>query len=81
LQTELVEEEGAACCYAKSDKYWVNDPSGIPWETFHTLDSIPVFNEAPLESAEAANACCTPTSMGSVSTVSIGSISTKNKCG
>jgi catechol 2,3-dioxygenase-like lactoylglutathione lyase family enzyme len=81
LQTELVQEEGTACCYAKSDKYWVNDPSGIPWETFHTLDSIPVFNEAPVESAEAANACCTPASMGSVSTVSIGSISTKNKCG
>jgi catechol 2,3-dioxygenase-like lactoylglutathione lyase family enzyme len=29
LQAELVEEEGTACCYAKSDKYWVNDPSGI----------------------------------------------------
>ncbi len=33
----------AACCYAKSDKYWINDPQGIAWETFHTLDQIPVF--------------------------------------
>ena len=32
-----------ACCYAKSDKYWINDPQGIAWETFHTLDQIPVF--------------------------------------
>ncbi len=43
LQPDLEKEEGAACCYAKSDKYWVNDPSEIAWETFHTLDTIPVF--------------------------------------
>lgn len=55
LQSELVEEEGTACCYAKSDKYWVTDPSGIAWETFHTLDSIPVFNSSGDETA-----CCVP---------------------
>ncbi len=76
LQAELVEEEGTACCYAKSDKYWVNDPSGIPWETFHTLDSIPVFNESS-DAVEAASACCVPSGVGSVATVSIGSISKK----
>ena len=27
----------AACCYALSDKYWVTDPQGVAWETFHTL--------------------------------------------
>lgn len=32
LQAEVVEETEAACCYAKSDKYWVNDPQGIAWE-------------------------------------------------
>ncbi len=80
LQAELVEEEGTACCYAKSDKYWVNDPSGIPWETFHTLDSIPVFNESS-DAVEAASACCVPTGVSSVATVSIGSISKKtNSC-
>jgi catechol 2,3-dioxygenase-like lactoylglutathione lyase family enzyme len=35
----------AACCYARSDKYWSVDPEGIAWEAFHTLDSIPTFNE------------------------------------
>ncbi len=80
LQAELVEEEGTACCYAKSDKYWVNDPSGIPWETFHTLDSIPVFNESA-DAVEAASACCVPSGASSVATVSIGSISKKsNSC-
>ncbi len=29
----------------KSDKYWVTDPTGIAWETFHTLGSIPVYGE------------------------------------
>jgi catechol 2,3-dioxygenase-like lactoylglutathione lyase family enzyme len=61
---EVREEAGAACCYARSDKYWVNDPAGIPWETFHTLDSIPVFG-APAASAKpdegsASAGCCTP---------------------
>ncbi len=41
----LVEEREQACCYAKSDKYWVTDPTGIAWETFHTLDSVPVYGE------------------------------------
>ena len=33
----LVEEIGANCCYTKSDKYWVTDPAGIAWETYHSL--------------------------------------------
>ncbi len=70
-----VDQAGAACCYAKSDKYWVEDPQGIAWETFHTLGGIPVFGEeAPVAlSPEAAgcvpmvkqpqkaeSACCVP---------------------
>ena len=41
----LIEEDGQACCYAKSDKYWVTDPTGVAWETFHTLGYIPVYGE------------------------------------
>ena len=40
-----LEQKGASCCYAKSDKYWTVDPQGIPWESFHTLGSVPVFGE------------------------------------
>ena len=29
--------ENVSCCYARSDKYWITDPAGIAWETFHTL--------------------------------------------
>ena len=43
--SELVQENEQACCYARSDKYWVTDPTGIAWETFHTLGNIPVYGE------------------------------------
>ena len=53
-------QKNAACCYAKSDKYWTVDPQGVPWESFHTLGSIPVFGgdtaSAPQE--KPAGACC-----------------------
>jgi hypothetical protein len=53
----LLDEGPTTCCYARSDKYWLTDPQGIAWEQFHTLDSIPVFSEAPPAPAE-ASACC-----------------------
>jgi len=59
LQPEVEKDEGVACCYAKSDKYWVTDPSGIAWETFHTLDTIPVFGE-PNMTMPTTDACCIP---------------------
>jgi catechol 2,3-dioxygenase-like lactoylglutathione lyase family enzyme len=34
LQPGVEKEEDVACCYAKSDKYWLTDPSGIAWKTF-----------------------------------------------
>ena len=72
IEQEVIEEMGTACCYAKSDKYWINDPAGIPWETFHTLESIPVFNDE-----KASDACCVP---AGVSTLAISSISKKSCC-
>jgi len=41
----MIEESEQVCCYARSDKYWVTDPTGIAWETFHTLGNIPVYGE------------------------------------
>jgi hypothetical protein len=54
------EEKRANCCYAKSNKYWVIDPAGIAWESFHTLGSIPMFGTAEPASAEAKEqgGCC-----------------------
>jgi catechol 2,3-dioxygenase-like lactoylglutathione lyase family enzyme len=65
-----LDQPKADCCYASSDKYWTTDPQGIAWETFHTLESIPVYGDsdrvkqtsccAPTEQTEAEkpNACC-----------------------
>jgi catechol-2,3-dioxygenase len=32
----VIEQGQTSCCYAKSEKSWMDDPSGISWETFHT---------------------------------------------
>lgn len=55
----MLDEGATTCCYAKSEKHWITDPQGVPWEHFHTLGSIPVFNEhAPAPAG--ASACCAP---------------------
>ncbi len=53
----LVPETGTTCCYAKSDKYWITDPQGVAWESFHTLGEAPVYGT---DVAEPAAACCMP---------------------
>jgi catechol-2,3-dioxygenase len=54
----LIDEGETTCCYARSEKHWIVDPQGIPWEHFHTLGNIPVFNEQ--EHADVDGACCAP---------------------
>ena len=62
---EIVAEEGVACCYAKSDKYWITDPQGIAWESFRSLGEVPLFGgevegEASCATPASEAACCTP---------------------
>jgi hypothetical protein len=48
---------------ARSDKYWITDPQGIAWETFHTLDSVPVYGDVERPDpaiTEHKSACCQP---------------------
>jgi len=40
-------EGETTCCYAKSDKTWVEDPSGIAWETYLSMEDAEVFNNSP----------------------------------
>jgi len=56
-------QKNASCCYARSDKYWTTDPQGVAWESFHTLDSVPMYGSdsranATKTSARPAGACC-----------------------
>ena len=62
----LVEQTGEACCYARSDKYWISDPTGIAWETFHTLGSIAVFGEDTPAPSDNASCCIPPKNAGTV---------------
>ena len=55
----VTEQKGASCCYAKSDKYWTIDPQGIAWESFHTLDSAPVYGkDAGVREVQPKKAAC-----------------------
>jgi catechol 2,3-dioxygenase-like lactoylglutathione lyase family enzyme len=57
-QAPVLEQNETSCCYAKSDKYWITDPQGIAWETFHTLGEVPIYGEAQPAKREATAACC-----------------------
>ncbi|HTY56272.1 MAG TPA: ArsI/CadI family heavy metal resistance metalloenzyme [Candidatus Binataceae bacterium] len=61
----ITKQENASCCYARGDKGWVSDPSGIAWETFHTFGESTVYGNdvAPrLTPAKVPTeqSCCTP---------------------
>ena len=54
-------QKGATCCYSKSDKYWTLDPQGLAWESFHTLESAPLYGkDAGVRSVQSKPACCSP---------------------
>ena len=50
------DQHGVTCCYARSDKYWITDPQGVAWETYHTLGEAEIYG-APTKTAD-ATACC-----------------------
>jgi len=66
-----VAESDVSCCYARSDKYWIEDPQGVAWESFRSLGTVPYFGDGEAtsdvtsESGTAAGAvvpaaCCGP---------------------
>ncbi|QPJ65389.1 MAG: glyoxalase/bleomycin resistance/dioxygenase family protein [Candidatus Nitrohelix vancouverensis] len=49
------------CCYAKSDKTWVEDPSGIAWESYQTMEDAELFSGGAVSAQDSA--CCVGDSM------------------
>ncbi len=45
----IVEQGQTACCYARSEKSWIDDPAGIAWETFFTTGETTHYGEATVE--------------------------------
>lgn len=50
------EETGTNCCYAKQDKFWVNDPDGVQWEVYY-FHADAEFNDPHYE-GEKVDTCC-----------------------
>jgi predicted enzyme related to lactoylglutathione lyase len=61
----IVEQGQTACCYAKSEKSWIDDPAGIAWETFLTMGENTTYGDGtgerdPRIAREEQAACCVP---------------------
>jgi catechol 2,3-dioxygenase-like lactoylglutathione lyase family enzyme len=61
----VLKQDNAACCYARGNKGWVSDPSGISWETFHTFGENTVYGNdlaprPPAAKVQESDSCCAP---------------------
>jgi predicted enzyme related to lactoylglutathione lyase len=61
----IIEQGQTACCYAKSEKSWIEDPAGIAWETFHTTGESTTYGDGSGENGarlahKNEGACCAP---------------------
>ena len=55
---ETRDQEATTCCYAQSNKSWVNDPSGIRWETFFTFGEATTYGEDEAARAQRPEPSC-----------------------
>jgi len=51
----VFDEGETVCCYASSEKSWVQDPAGIAWEAYRTMEDVQIFS-TKLRGSETA--CC-----------------------
>jgi catechol-2,3-dioxygenase len=58
----VIEQGSTTCCYAKSEKSWIDDPAGISWETFLTSGESTNYGDSFDREARIAHqkACCVP---------------------
>jgi catechol 2,3-dioxygenase-like lactoylglutathione lyase family enzyme len=64
----VVEEGETTCCYARSEKSWIDDPQGVQWETFLTTGESAVYGtdvirpkpEKTTKGACGDPRCCSP---------------------
>jgi predicted enzyme related to lactoylglutathione lyase len=62
---DVIEQGQTACCYAKSEKSWIDDPAGIAWETFLTTGESTTYGDGsgertPRVAHEKQSACRIP---------------------
>jgi catechol 2,3-dioxygenase-like lactoylglutathione lyase family enzyme len=61
----LFDEGEDVCCYARSEKSWVKDPSGVAWEAYKTMADVQLFSgedgsekSADSTASEPKSGCC-----------------------
>jgi len=54
----VLEEGATTCCYAQSEKSWIEDPQGVKWETFLTTGDSTVYGTD--EPSGTQPGCCEP---------------------
>jgi catechol 2,3-dioxygenase-like lactoylglutathione lyase family enzyme len=61
----VLEEGKTSCCYAQSEKSWIADPAGIPWEAFLTTGESAFYGNSAanpdgvrIASASHVEVCC-----------------------
>jgi len=62
---EVIEQGQTTCCYAKSEKSWIDDPAGIAWETFVTTGESTDYGDGSGERVPRVaheKSCCVPQS-------------------
>ncbi|QAY94632.1 glyoxalase/bleomycin resistance/dioxygenase family protein [Methylovirgula ligni] len=60
---DVIEQGQTACCYAKSEKSWIEDPSGIAWEAFLTTGENIDYGDGTGERVARVareKSCCAP---------------------
>jgi catechol 2,3-dioxygenase-like lactoylglutathione lyase family enzyme len=57
-QRPVVDEGQTTCCYARSQKNWVEDPQGVQWETFLTTGESTIYGSGQATAGPAP--CCEP---------------------
>ena len=59
----MIEEGETLCCYAQSEKSWIDDPQGVQWETFLTTGESTEYGSdviRPNSEKQGPSACCAP---------------------
>ena len=59
---QMFDEGETVCCYSRSDKSWVKDPTNIAWEAYQNMEDAQVFNSAPASKEDSESSCCAPKS-------------------
>src|SRR5260370_10579647 len=59
----IIEQGRTTCCYAQSEKSWIDDPAGISWETFLSTGENTEYGDGSGEREPRpahAKTCCIP---------------------